>query len=178
MKKFLSLTVLVMAVMLLSLPSCKKLALPSMKANFDTAQKNFIFRLTSKGNIPNVGNAFIIVATTSSDITNGEYLTLLIRGDQEKTYNLDAKLSDGKYECEAIYRKSGENDTLNVYAGTKGTITVTKIDDKNKKISGTFAFTLMNTKDNSKTINVTDGTFENLKYSDIDSTLSSTDFKL
>jgi hypothetical protein len=176
MKKLIKISGLLIGIIAISLSSCKKLSLPSMNAKFNDSTKNFIFRTTFKGTVPTVGEGILILATTSSDLQHGEYLTLLIRGVEEKTYKLDVELSDGKYECGAVYRMKGENDTTNVYVGNSGTITITKIDTKNKKISGTFSFNLVNSKN--QTIKVTDGVFKNLLYQEINANLSSNDFKI
>lgn len=175
MKKLFTSTLVILTI-ILTLSSCHKLALPSMSAKFGETEKNFIFRTTVTGDIPNVGTGFLIAATTSSDITSGEYLALLIGGNQAKEYKLNSSLTAGSYECEAIYRKGGQGDTVNIYAGNTGTITIDKIDTKNKKISGTFSFNLVNDSLNT-TISVTEGKFNNLNYTTLP-TLSSLDFNL
>lgn len=168
-------TTLAILTIILTFSSCQKWTLPSMTAKLDGTEKNFIFRSTITGDIQSIGTGFLIVATTSSDIKSGEYITLLIRGDQEKEYNLQTSLTAGTYECEAIYREGGEGDTVNVFAGNAGTIIIDKIDTKNKKISGTFAFNLINKSNFNETITVTDGKFDNLLYTTLP-TLSSLDF--
>jgi len=176
MKKIIRSTAVVLFAILMSMSSCKKLTLPSMKASFDGSEKNFLFRSSFRGDVPNVGSGFIIVATTTSTIDEGEYLALFVRGIEEKTYNLEVALLEGKYECEALYRKGGEKDT-NIYVGSDGTIIIDKINEDKKKISGTFSFTLVNKDDPNKTIVVTEGVFNNLLYTNADLSLLN-DFEL
>jgi len=176
MKKYLVFTLLIAMVgSFVFFSSCKKETLPSMSASFDGTSKNFIFRSTTRGTVPTVGEGFIIIGTTI-DSQTGNYLTLLTRGVAAGTYSLDVALSDGKYECEAIYRPGGSGDTTKVYVGKSGSITIAEVDEENKTVSGTFSFTLVNKLLNTDVISVTNGTFENLKY--INATLSTDDFDL
>ncbi len=176
MKKLLTLSFIAFIGSIIFLTSCKQ-DLPSMSAKFDGTQKNFIFRQTTLGDVPAIGSGFIIIGTTGADLHDGEYLTLLIRGTEEKSYDLNVALSNSKFQCEAIYRPGGDGDTSKVYAGKTGTITITKFDEKHKKISGTFSFTLVNKVLDTDIITVSEGKFENLNYAKIDATLPNTDFE-
>ncbi len=171
MKKLFSL--LFILGLILSLASCKE-ELPSMSAKIDGVQKNFVFRSTTLGDVPGLGEGFLIIATTGSDSTHGEYLALLIRGADKGTYNLDAELTNGKFQCEALYRHSKDDSTT--YIGKTGTITITDINKRKHKVSGTFNMTMVNKLLNSDQITISDGQFTNLLYMKIDASLPSGDF--
>ncbi len=50
------------------------------------------------------------------------------------------------------------------YIGIAGRITITSIDEIEKRISGIFNFSMVNVEDVTKTISITDGEFKDLKY--------------
>ena len=137
---------------------------PYLTCKIDGKDFTSLVRVTYRGNLPAVGESFLITATNGTDISNGEYLTILVRGVAEKEYRLDVELLEGKYEAAAVYKPNGENDTTSTakYYGYDGSITLTKVDEKHKKISGTFSFSLRNK--NGDIIKITDGKFENLIY--------------
>lgn len=143
--------------------SCKKNSLPSMKASFDGTAKNFMFRSTIKGSVPKIGEGFVIIGRTI-DPNSGDYLTILIRGVDTKTYNLTTSIIEGKFECEAIYRINGLDDEGNTYVAKTGTVTISEINTKKDKISGSFQFDLVNKLVADKVIKVTEGEFKNLKF--------------
>ncbi len=177
MKKITVFLALLSIVAVFLFDSCKKEDLPSMNASFDGTSKNFLFRTSTRGSIPSVGEGFMIIGTTGADVTDGEYLTLLIRGVDVRAYNLSTTIIEGKFECEAIYRPGGEGDTtLGVYYGKDGSISITKIDEENKKVSGSFSFTLYNKLVATDVISITNGKFENLKY--INASIVTDDFEL
>jgi len=158
------------------LNSCKKEDLPIMTAKINNVSKNFIFRSTTKGAIDAI-EGVMIVATTGTDLEDGEYLTLLIRGADVKAYNLAVSLVNAKFECEAIYRPEvAEGETSKIYVGKTGNITITKIDEDKKKISGTFTMTLQNKLIADDVITITEGKFENLLY--VNASINSADFDL
>ncbi|MBN2890313.1 MAG: hypothetical protein JXL97_00465 [Bacteroidales bacterium] len=161
MKRISILTILLVAIISTTLfTGCKKL--PTMSATVDGTTKNFVFRSTSKVGITDGLEGMVIIGTTGADISNGEYLTLLIRGAEKGTYDLNVTItSDAKFQCEAIYRPGGENDTT-VYKGTSGTITISEIDGK--YISGSFSFEMTNKLLDSDKVNITNGKFEDLRY--------------
>ena len=133
-----------------------------MTATIDGASKNFVFRTNNKVGITDGLEGMVIIGTTGADRESGEYLALLIRGADIGTYNLDIALtSSAKFQCEAIYRPKGGNDTT-VYKAKSGTIVITEIDKK--RVSGTFSFELVNKVLDTDVMNVTNGKFEDLRY--------------
>ncbi len=150
--------------------------LPSMSAKIDGTDKNFIFRSSNKVTLPEVGEGMVIIGTTQAK-REGEYIAILIRGTEQKTYDLNVALDNGKLQCEVVYRPGGEGDDSKVYTGKSGTVTITEIDDK--YISGTFEFELINKVLETDVINVNSGTFENLRYFKADlSSISESAFDL
>jgi len=157
MKKYLFVLVVLSSVLFFS---CQQL--PTMTATVDGTAKNFIFRQTNKVTIPEVGDGMVIIATTNEDSTKGEYLAILVRGADQKTYDLSLTLANGKAQCAAIYRP---NDTTNYFAKS-GTITITSI--TSKKVSGTFSFVFANKVIETEIVNITNGNFEYLRYFNAD----------
>lgn len=153
MKKYLFLFAVVASVFIFS---CNQV--PSMTATVDGVSKNFMFRQSNKVAIPEVGDGMVILATTGADSTDGEYLVLLVRGAEQGTYDLSVALSNGKLQCEALYRP---NDST-YYVAKSGSITITSI--TSKKVSGTFNLTLYNKVLESDIISITNGKFDYLRY--------------
>lgn len=103
-------------------------------------------------------NERIFIVGTSAA---GKILEITIDGDQAGTYNLSAQPLETK--CNAIYKASATANMDDTYISTSGTVTIDNIDDSNKKLSGTFSFTLR--KDVSvETVQITGGIFNNIKY--------------
>ncbi|MES2558883.1 MAG: hypothetical protein V4590_04045 [Bacteroidota bacterium] len=71
-----------------------------------------------------------------------------------RTYSLDIGSSDATF----AYSTNGSNS----YVGAYGTVTITKSDAANKKLSGTFSCTLVNT--GGDTLHVTGGVIADLPY--------------
>ncbi len=145
------------------LNSCRK-DQPYLTCKINGKEFTSLFRVSYRGNLPVVGESFLITATDGAVVTEGQYLTMLIRGVQEKDYNLDVELTNGVYQAAAVYKPKGKNDTTSTYKyyGVSGHITLTKVDEKHKKISGTFEFTLKNKLGD--VVKITEGKFENLSY--------------
>jgi hypothetical protein len=169
MKKNVNLFYLVLLfVGLISLNSCKE-DLPSMSCTLGGESWVSTFRITTMGEI-DLGNGvggYLITATngTDTDLTDGEYIAILIRGTDIKEYNLTVALQDGKYQCAIVYFPQGLNVGTK-YIGSSGSVSITEINDAKKKISGTFSFELKNNALDTETKSIADGKFDNLKYSE------------
>ena len=150
--------------------SCKKDKPASMSCTIDGEQFTTLIRKTTKGEIADWGKGgFLIVGTDGLSISDGKYLTLLTADTEAKDYDLNLSIFSAKAGCTVIYNAGGEDggdDTK--YTGKSGKITITEIidDGDDKLVSGTFSFELANVADLSKTISITDGKFEYLKYTD------------
>lgn len=136
--------------------------LPTMTATVGGVSKNFMFRQTSKVVIPEVGDGMVILATTGIDSTDGEYMAIVIRGAEQKTYDLSVTLANGKTQCAAIYRP---NDST-YYVAKSGSVTISSI--TSKKVSGSFSFEMVNKVIDTETFSVTNGKFEFLRYYEAD----------
>lgn len=104
--------------------------------------------------VTNLTNDYFVITGTAA---NG-ILAITINGNAAGDYNLS--LTEQK--CAATFKKSMTATGDDVYASATGKVTLTKVDTNNKKISGTFNFTLTNT--SLKTISITSGTFNDLSY--------------
>lgn len=113
---------------------------------------------TADETLATVGNGLITV--TGLRGTSGEYVSIVIDGITEGTYTEEALFAyspDGTDEI--VYSNislSGGEDT--------GTVTITDIDTANHTISGTFSFT--GYLEGSANKNFTEGSFENIPYTD------------
>lgn len=126
-KKLLVLLVAVTMVM----ASCKKDSDTVHKLSANIGGKSWVANLR----VTNLtGNVFTITGTSLS----GEMLVITIFGNTQDTY----QFSVNEQKCALVYKKAGINSSpSDIYTGISGTITLTKVDMVNKKISGTFDFT-------------------------------------
>ncbi len=154
--------ILFVASLAITTSSCKKEKPASLTCSIDGTQFTSLVRKNTKGGISDWDKeGFILVSTD----VGGKYLTLLIAGQSEKEYGLELNIFSAKAGCTVVYNAGGEEgEDTGKYTGTAGKITVTEIDEDEKLISGTFSFTLVNVEDATKSIEITDGVFEYLKY--------------
>ncbi len=131
--------------------SCDKdsLNLASMSATVNDTDWKASVRLT----VLDSAN-FLITGTSLS----GDVIALTVFGSTEGTYTLS--LDSISADFEGVYTNGVSlND---VYTATNGEVVLSKVNTTDEKISGTFSFSAMNPE--GTTIEVKDGTFENLKY--------------
>ena len=166
--KFLGLGIIFLS--LLFTVSCKKEKPASMTCKIDGTQFTTLVRKTTKGGISDWNKeGFVIVGTDGISLSDGKYLTILIAGQSEKEYGLNINIFDAKAGCTVVYNAGGQDgDDATKYTGTGGKVNVTEIidDGDEKLISGTFSFELVNVEDATKTMSITEGTFEYLKYTE------------
>lgn len=106
-----------------------------------------------------------------------KYFTITLLDDEAKTYTLNPVVAEGvgalsdsaEFNNNSYATVQGDDPSL---AG--GTVTVTRIDEANKTISGTFQFKLFREEDSAQKV-ITEGVFENLKYETTLPPASSTD---
>ena len=101
-------------------------------------------------------NRFIITGTSLS----GEILIVEINGDAVGTYNTNTTT----IQCMATYKGSLTTTTTDAYVSALGKVNLTQVDKTNKKISGTFEFTLIRNLTETKTVSA--GSFTNLSYTE------------
>lgn len=110
---------------------------------------------------------FTILATNGVSKTEGSSILITIRGDEEKSYDLSTTIVGGALECEIVYKESYSASTDDAFVGSSGTVTLTEIDTENKKISGTFEFTVHRSSNVQETLTITDGQFQDLRYTNV-----------
>ncbi len=127
------------------------------------------------GKLESTTKTFTIAGTASSILELGvnldadETIGITVRGTEEKAYKQVTSASQLKAECVIFFRKTkgaqenadGEKGA-DYYASSQSTVDVTKIDTSNKRISGTFTATLVNSK--GEKIKIEGGEFRNLRY--------------
>jgi len=101
----------------------------------------------------------VIVITGTSALSG--IFAITIHGTTASTYELGI----GKLECTATYKASTLSTDLDIYESTAGKVVLTKIDRVNKKISGTFQFTMF--KPIADIISVSNGTFNDITFTEL-----------
>jgi len=89
----------------------------------------------------------------------GESVIINVQDVKVGTYTLSI-LPPSK-QCGASYIASAIPTTANTFISTMGKVTLTKIDETNKLVSGTFNFTLVN---NTLAVKQIQGTFNDVSY--------------
>lgn len=97
-------------------------------------------------------------AITGSSLQS-DALNITVLSDSPGTYPLGTL----NYNFSATYSPVA-NNTDSVYQAMNGSLTLSTVDNTNKKISGTFQFNAINVKNNTLDIAVTNGIFESLSY--------------
>lgn len=148
-------TIFTIFIVLLAFSSCSKdssIFSAKMSATIDGKTWNSLLSpvtvLTS--------NRFIITGTSSL----GEILIIEINGDAAGTYTANTTA----VQCLATYKGSLTTSTTDAWVSALGKVILTNVDKTNKKISGTFEFTLMRNLTETKT--VSGGTFTDISYTE------------
>lgn len=126
----------------------------SMSATIDGASWSAVTRVTKKTN-----GKFIITGTS----TDQKVIVLTVYGVTEGTYELSAAMDSVDFQFAAVYQPEASSPAENNYLSKAGTIKITKVDAENQRISGTFNFSATKL---SETINISNGVFTDLKYSE------------
>jgi len=92
----------------------------------------------------------------------GKTIAVFINGNSEGTYDLAPM--DGESNAVSLYRVTTDKDTSNYYS-TGGSVVISSKTDT--RISGTFNFVAA--KNTTESINITEGSFENVIYKSVDS---------
>ncbi len=158
MKKINILLLLAVVISSTMFVSCKKV--PSMTAEVDGVQKNFILRTTNKVKLKDGVEGMGLLAFTGGSEANSEYIAIVVRGAKNGTYDLDVNLENPVLKCEAIY--CPRDTTGTIYKGFKGSVTITEI--SKKYISGKFEFQVRDKLLDPEIKRITKGEFKDLKY--------------
>lgn len=106
--------------------------------------------------VTNLANDVFIITGTS---TTGEVLIITIFGKNPDLY----EFSLTSQKCNATYKKSAFTTENDFYTSVSGRVNLTKVDMTNKKISGTFEFTLTKTSLTDQ-LSVSNGSFNDLEF--------------
>lgn len=172
-KRVLSLAVMAAMVILL-FNNCSKdddgntvISLPSLTATIDGSEYKSLFRQTTRGTVFSDQEGFVILATNTASQSEGEFITIIVRGVEARTYDLSVSIYGGKGEC-GIYYKESAGDESTQWSALSGSVTITNVDPVKHTVSGTFQFTLNKIGAPDQTKTITNGTFENLIYINAD----------
>ena len=141
------------------------LPIPSMTAKVNGDSWTSLFR-ASVMYISN--NYFSVIGSPELSENADKVINISVYGRQPGTYELNPGTLTT--ECLIVYlKKAGAaNGSSDYYVSTTATVTITKVDETKKTISGTFSGTLV---ESSGTVNdevtITEGKFENLTYQEV-----------
>ena len=125
----------------------------SMKCKVNGSQWTAITRVTTLQ-----GSNLLVNGTTSTSGTDALNITVFNAG--VGTFNLSTAVPVSTQFSATYTNDTGTTDSL--YTAYSGTVTITKFDQTNKRVSGSFSFQAKNMALASKTI--TEGTFTELEY--------------
>lgn len=110
-------------------------------------------------------SGFFTITGTS---TNGDIISIIIRGNTEGTYELDVSTSGVDAKVAGFYKPAATNDDSESYIISSATVVLSDVNTSDKKISGTFAFEATRAEITADTTNVavTNGIFEDVKYTE------------
>jgi len=97
---------------------------------------------------------FVITGTS----LNGKVLTLTIIGSKPGTYSFL------KGKCMAVYKDSPTLSDDDAFASISGEVSLTEVDEENKKLSGTFSFKMVKKDDALNPLYIQQGVFDGIKY--------------
>jgi hypothetical protein len=123
----------------------------SMSALIDDEEWNSLTRIT----ILEEGK-FIITGTS----LDGKVLAITIGGTTEGIYELSLTSA----MAGAVFKESATTSTADAYVSVTGEVNLTDVNNSKKRISGTFSFIAIRNLTN--TINITDGEFKDLLYTE------------
>ena len=128
----------------------------SMKAKINDTLWTSITRVTNHYDTTGV---FLITGTS----TEGQIIAITIRGDEKGTYTSSTVIDSLSAQVGCVWQPDANSPTENYFVSKSGKVVITSIDTIEKKLSGNFEFSLINT-NFSATKEITEGTFSNLKY--------------
>ena len=124
----------------------------SMKCKVNGSQWTALSRVTTLQ-----GTTLLVNGTGS---LGSDVLNITVPSAGVGTFNLSTVQPISAQFSATYTNDTGNTDSL--YTATSGTVTITKFDQTNKRVSGTFSFTARNLAMATKTI--TEGTFTELEY--------------
>lgn len=146
----------------LGIHSCEKandiIPVGSMEATIDGSSWKALTRVAI------LESGYFNITGTSAE---GDIISILIMGNIKGTYSLDLSLSGAEAQVGGFYKPAAATDSDN-YIVTKATVVLSVVDTGDKKISGTFELEVTLTEGTTiiETLEVTNGEFDNLKYTE------------
>jgi uncharacterized protein DUF6252 len=131
----------------------------SMEATVDGSAWKALTRVTI-----HESGYFNITGTSAA----GDIVNILIMGDTEGSYSLDLSVSGVEAQVGGVYKPAAAMSDSDNYVVTKATVVLTDVNSRDKKISGTFELEVTKTEGTTiiETLEITNGEFENLKYTE------------
>lgn len=91
---------------------------------------------------------------------NGETVVITVNGSDEGSYELSLTSA----QCAAVYKETANTSTEDAYPSVSGTVVISEVNSTGKSISGTFTFVV--TRGLNDTKQISDGVFEDIRYSE------------
>ncbi len=165
MKRFSIVLVVSLVLFAIVFNACKKEDLQnvitstaSMSAKVDGNSWSAVTRVTK--HFTN-SQKFIISGTTS----NGEVMVITVFGDAVGTYTSSTSIDSLSAKVGCVWQPDASSPATDNYVSQSGTVTFSTVNTTDKKVSGTFSFTLMD-QSLTTTKNITEGKFKDLSYSE------------
>lgn len=105
-----------------------------------------------------VENGKMVITGTSLD---GRTLVITVNGINPGTYQLSA--AEGLAQCAALYKGSLHASDDDAFASIDGSVVLTKVDQVNNRVSGTFQFSCF--RNLTESVSITQGQITNAKIS-------------
>ena len=153
---------IIAVLLLVSTNSCENTEIaeliPSMKATVNGEAWNSVFRLSTV-----TDSTIVVMGTPTASEKADKTIILTTLGTGEGSYYLTPGSSP---ECTVVYKKTADatDGGDDYYVAYEANIVISKLDEENKKISGTFNAKLRSTGSATDEVIITDGSFENLLY--------------
>ena len=162
-KKIVFISILIVAILI---SSCKKKnVLEEIIPNVEMTAKINGVSWKAVARVTRITSGNIIITGTGE--TSGEkIINITVFSTNEGTYKLDLNPLSLKNEFTASYNPKISTLSDSSYAANSGTVVISKIDISSKKISGTFSFSSKRVSSPVPTLEVTEGSFSNLLYTD------------
>jgi len=169
MKKINLLQLLALLVIFFAVNSCSKegsIGVGALTAKIhDQSYSSFI----RQSNYSNATGILTIVSTDGTDINTGQKVAFYVNcGSQgipdknlPQTYTLTTNAATPLNQCGAYYAQMATQTGADLYTSTEGNVTFTTVDNPNRRVSGTFQFTV---KKGTDYIIISEGSFTNLLY--------------
>ncbi|MFH2096914.1 MAG: DUF6252 family protein [Bacteroidota bacterium] len=101
--------------------------------------------------------------TITGTDASGAVIVITIRGEAVGTYSSSTSIDSLNAQVGAVYQPDASSPATDNYFSKSGTVTISSLDETNKKVSGTFSFSLTKS---GTAMSITNGKFTDLSYSE------------